>query len=301
MSTDHTGHSEQLQWAWAQQRIWSQTANRLKRRLDRARLTALLLAIATAILAVAADQIGGLSEPAGRVLSAAAAITAGLATFVQRRVSTDQIRDWTRARSASEGLKTEVFSYLAGGTEYTGNDPDRHLAAETRTIVDAVGDIRRHALDITPDSKPVPPVHDVGSYIAARVDDQIDRYYTPKAALYQTRVQRLRLVGDVLGVATVVLAAIAAAFHLGGLAAWVPVATTIGTSIAAYVAAARYDHLVIEYLRTAQRLEHLRREYHDNPTAAAAFIDACENAISVENQGWMARWNTTREAGDGPE
>ena len=44
-------------------------------------------------------------RPAGQALSAAAAITAGLATLIQRRVSTGQIKDWNRARSASEGLK----------------------------------------------------------------------------------------------------------------------------------------------------------------------------------------------------
>jgi hypothetical protein len=85
-----------------------------------------------------------------------------------------------------------------------------------------------------------------------------------------------------------VLAALAAAFQIGGLAAWVPVVTTIATS----VTAARYDHLVIEYLRTAQRLQHLRQDHLANPASnPAAFIDACEAAISVENQGWMARWN----------
>ena len=50
--------------------------------------------------------------------------------------------------------------------------------------------------------------------------------------------------------------------------------------------------LVIEFLRTAQRLEHLLHEHLDNPASdAAAFIDACEAAISIENQAWMARWD----------
>ena len=72
----------------------------------------------------------------------------------------------------------------------------------------------------------------------------------------------------------------------------VPVVTTVATAVAAYIAAARYDHLVIGYLRTAQRLEHLRQEQLAGPAGApAAFIDACEAAISVENQAWMARWN----------
>ena len=85
--------SSQLTWAWAQQRIWPQAADRLKQRTDQARLAALLLGVATAVLAVAAQQVGGLSRPAGQALSAAAAITAGLATLIQRRVSTGQIKD----------------------------------------------------------------------------------------------------------------------------------------------------------------------------------------------------------------
>ena len=294
MGTVH--ESTQLTWAWAQQRIWSLTANRLKRRIDQARLAALALGIATAVLAVAAHQVGGLSVLAGQVLSAAAAVTAGAATLVQRRVSTGQIRDWTRARSASEGLKTEIYSYLGGTAAYTGSDPDQRLGEKTGGIVEAVGDLQRHTLGIVPDTKPIPLVHDVDSYIALRVNDQIDEYYKKKAVLYDKRVRRLRRAGDVLGVTALVLAAVAAAFKVDSLNAWVPVVTTIGTSVAAYIAAARYDHMVIEFLRTAQRLESLCRERRDKPDGdPAAFIDACEAAISVENQGWMARWDAPEQ------
>jgi hypothetical protein len=291
MST--TQDSEQLTRAWAQQRIWSQTANQLKKRIDQARLAALLLGIATAVLAVAADQAGGLSMLAGRVLSASAAVTAGIATLLQRRVSTEQITDWTRARSASEGLKTEIYSYLAGGTAYTRPDGDRdaRLGAETRSITDAVSDLQRHTLGVESDGRLMPDVHDLGTYITLRVDEQINNYYKKKAAIYERRVRGLRVVGDLLGITAVVLAALATAFQVTGLSAWVPVVTTIGTSVAAYIAAARYDHLVIEFLRTAQRLDHLRQEQRDKPGDPAAFIDACEAAISVENQAWMARWD----------
>ena len=285
--------SSQLTWAWAQQRIWTQAASRLKQRIDRARLAALLLGIATAVLAVAAQQAGGVSKPAGQALAAAAAITAGLATIIPRGVSTGQIRAWTRARSASEGLKTEIYSYLGGGTSYTGHDRDQRLGASTGGIVEAAGDLLRHTLGIEPDGKQIPAVHDTGSYIDLRVNDQIHGYYDTKAAVYDRRARRLRAAGDLLGATAVVLAALAAAFGAGALAAWVPVVTTIATSVAAYIAAARYDHQVIEFLRTSQRLQRLCREFRDNPAQdPAAFIDACEAAISVENQAWMARWDT---------
>lgn len=281
-----------LSWAWTQQRIWSLTANRLKRRIDGARLVALCLAVATAALAVTAVQVADFASWAGRSLSAAAAIAAGLGTMAQRRASTDQVRQWTRARSAAEGLKSEVYEYLAGGSTYTGGDRDSLLRERARGIVDDMSDLARLSLGVTSDGKPAPTVHDRDSYITERLDAQVNDYYRPRAVLYEQRVRRLRAIGDVLGVIAIVLAAAAAAFAVKGIAAWVPVVTTVGTSVVAYLAAARYDHLIVEFLRTAQRLEDLRDTRADNPAGDAALIDAAEAAISVENQGWMARWHT---------
>lgn len=286
----------ELRWAWTQQRVWSRTADELKHRLDLARRVALLLAIGAAVLAVAATQVTGPSPIAGRALGAAAAIAAGLATTVQRRVGTDRVLTWTRARSVSEGLKTEVYSYLAGGTAYT--DPttrDDVLAGRARGMVRDAADVQRHTLDVDPDTRPVPAITGLEDYLRSRVDDQIANYYRPRARRYEHRVRHLRGLGDALGVVTVVLAALAASLNQPALAAWVPVATTAGTSLVAHIAAARYDHLIIEYLRTAQRLEDLRSERVDGPAAEAQLVDACEAAISTENQGWMARWTTQHD------
>src|SRR6266436_2277345 len=109
-----TQPSDNLRFAWSQQRLWSETASRLRHGIDRARTTALALGIGAAVLAVLAAQTAGLRSWLGRVLGFAAAAAAGLAPLVVRRAATDQVRTWTRARSASEGLKTEVYSYLAG-------------------------------------------------------------------------------------------------------------------------------------------------------------------------------------------
>ncbi len=294
-----------MEWAWERQRIWSLTANRLKTGLDRARSRVLVLGIATAVLAVAATQAGQVSEMWGRVASVAAAVTAAVGVWQQRRVTTDSIRNWTRARSASEALKSLVYTHLATAPpqagsdshETTAEDPaDVAIGEEARRIVEDVTDLQRHTLDIDSDGKPLPEVHDVESYIALRVNQQIDAYYRPKAAVYERRVRRLRALGDLLGILAAVLAAAAAAFGWDELAAWVPVVTTAAGAMTAHIAAARYDHLVIEYLRTAQRLAHLRGRYLDSGrgsvTAVRKFVYECEAAISVENQGWMARWTS---------
>ena len=245
-------------WAWEQQRVWSLTANRLKAGIDRARALGLGLGLVAAVTAVAAAQIAGPAPWAGRALGAVAAIAAGLATMAQRGAGTEQIRAWTRTRSASEALKTEVYAYLAGGSAYTGPDREQKLDNRARDLVAAVGDLQRHALGVTPDGKPIPTVSGLYDYLTARVDGQVNDYYRPKSVLYEARVRRLRRLGTALGVLTVVLASVAASFDLPGVTAWVPVATTATTAVAAHISAARYDHLIIGYLRTAQRLEHLR-------------------------------------------
>jgi hypothetical protein len=290
--------SAELSRVWDQQRIWSRTANDLKKGIDRARLIALTLAIAAAILAVTAVQVDEVASWAGRTLSASAAIAVGIGAVIQRRASTDQIRRWIRARSASEGLKTEVYEYLAEGSRYahTHNDPDQLLRQQCRSLVGKVTDLERYSLHVTSDGRPLPAVFDLDSYTEHRVNDQIDHYYRPKAADYDRRVRRLRTAGDVLGGIAVVIGALAATFDFTGLTAWVPVVTTIATALVAHIAASRYDHQIVEFLGTARRLEDLRDSRLTTGMSAAIFVDECEAAISVENQAWMARWTNPAEA-----
>jgi hypothetical protein len=77
--------------------------------------------------------------------------------------------------------------------------------------------------------------------------------------------------------------------------AWVAVMTTIGVAITAHLAAGRFDDLVTTYLATADRLKSLRNQWldarqHGVPQDTNEFIRQCEAAISVENQGWMAKF-----------
>lgn len=290
--------STDLSSAWADQRIWSATANSLKEQIDQARKVGLGLAIAAAVLGVAGAQISAASATVGQGLSALAAISIGLAAIVQRRVSTNEISAWTRARSASEGLKSEIFGYLAGSTEYMVGDRDRRLRQSSESITGSVADLLRYTLSVVPDTKPLPAISDLDSYIDERVNGQVTSYYRPRAALYEARVRRLRAARDALSAVAVVFGALAAAFGLSGLSAWIPVTTTISAALVAHAAASRYDHQVIEFLRTADQLDELRRSRDDRGLTTAQFVDACESVISVENQAWMAKWTTSEPEAD---
>jgi hypothetical protein len=138
--------------------------------------------------------------------------------------------------------------------------------------------------------KALPDVDDLDSYIDKRVNDQIDWYHR-KAVGYKHRATQLRWVGNALAAIAALLGVAAAVLDQTNLAAWVPFLTTVGTSLVAYIAASRYDHMIIEYLRTEQQLEHLRDTRTDNKMSDSKFIDACESVISIENQVWMTRGN----------
>jgi hypothetical protein len=147
-----TEPSDNLRFACSQQRLWSQTATRLKHGIDQARTVALGLGMGAAVLAA---QAARLRSWLGRALGFAAA-AAGLAPLVARRAGTHEVRTWTRARPASEGLKTDVYSYLAGPSAYLRQDVDRELGVRSRRIVDAVDDLLRTTIELQPAPKADP-------------------------------------------------------------------------------------------------------------------------------------------------
>jgi hypothetical protein len=279
-----------LDYAWRQQRVWSETANSLKKRIDQGRIAALLLGIVAAGLAVFAVQIGADSD-VGRWVALGSGLAAAMAPFVQRRVGVEQLRVWTRTRSVSEGLKTEIYTYLASGSGNHDDDADQRLGDEARDLVVGVGDLLRYSAEISPDDTQAPDIDDIESYIVRRIGGQI-KWYHRKAVHYERRVRLLRGIANALAALAAVLGVISGVFGDTTLIAWVPFLTTVGTSLVAYIAAVRYDHMIVEYLRTEQRLEHLRDTRVSKQVSDGSFIDACEAAISVENQAWMSRWNT---------
>ena len=134
----------------------------------------------------------------------------------------------------------------------------------------------------------MPPVKDVDSYVEQRGTGQIDGYYRPQAARQQRRLARVRQAEFVLGGAGAVLAAVGATWQLSSATVWVPVLTTVTAALTAHAAAARYEYLLVEYLRTAAELERLRSRYHSaghggSESTEDAFVEAREHVISVQN------------------
>jgi hypothetical protein len=277
---------------WDQQSVWSQTANHLKARIDRLRSTMLALTVAAAVLTTLAAQAASLGSTVGRVLALAAGLSVGLVPLVRSQLGTQAVSDWARTRSVSEALKAEAFRFLAEVTPFRGADRESLLAERVRRVREEAGDLLVHTTGVYPVARPLPAVHDVDSYVHARLEPQI-RWYRDRSTLLAARLGRARRWEMALGVGGVVLGAVASAFAVTQVSAWVAVVATVTAALSSHVAASRWEYQLVEYLRTADELERLREEWlsaDHGEEAADRFVDRCEHVVSIQNDGWMAKW-----------
>jgi SMODS and SLOG-associating 2TM effector domain 1/Protein of unknown function (DUF4231) len=270
----------------------------MKAGIARARAAALGLTIMAAVFTTLATQVASLSSAVGKTLAIAAAVSVGLAPVARSRLAAVPLADWTRARSVSEGLKSEMYTYLAGAGDYRAADRDHQLDVRTQQVLTDADDLIRHTIGLRPVARSLPQVSDAETYLTGRLDPQLT-WYSTRAGMLRTKLAWVRYALIALSALGVVLAALAATLALTAAAAWVAVATTLGTAVAAYAAASRYEYQLVEYLRTAAQLERLRTRWtsgsHDT-AAADAFVLDSEQVISVQNEAWMAKWTDSATA-----
>lgn len=285
------GITGQLEELWRQQSLWSQTADRLKQRITRARAGALSIIVGVSILGAASALLADSAPVASRVTAAAAAFFVAMLPLLRPSWSGRLLRDWTRARSVSEALKSEVFLSLARAGDYRDDKIGTLLRDKTGKILNDGGDLSRYQVGLTPAQRDLPAVHDLESYFRVRVDSQISSYYRPSALALQLVLRRFR-VGEVALAMAAALVGIAAA-TVGGSTwtPWIAVSTTITAAVAVHVAAARHEYQLIEFLRTAGRLEQLQSKANDatDPAELDALALAAEDVMSIQNEGWMAK------------
>ena len=284
--------TELLEDLWHNQSVWSQTADRMKNGIARTRLAALYIVVAVAVCGTLSGAVANPQPAMSRVLAAAAAFGAASLPLLRPRWSGRALQDWTRARSVSEALKSEIYLHLGRVGRY-GDDPDGALL---RTRTDRVrqdgNDLLEHQLGIKAAQRDLPAVQDIASYFSVRVTGQIDGYYTVKARELRTRIRLFRGIETVLAVIGAALGAIAAAVGGGSVAPWIAVVTTLGTAVGVHVAATRYDYQLIEFLRTADRLDQLRSQAAApgvTPRKLNWLARSAEQVISIQNEGWMAK------------
>jgi hypothetical protein len=278
---------------WQDRLRWSDAAGSLKRGVLRWRLITLVLAVAGAALTTAAATI----VPAEwvRVAAGAGAVALALVPFITARfLTTAHVSRWLRARSVSEGIKSEVFRYRTRLSDVAGNTTLTELQAKVRKIRQWAPDLEVQ-LPSEPVSKGTAPGRLTPTdYLRERVREQIERYYRPQARANNKLAERFHRLEIGAGALAAILGALAAYYTNHSVGPWVAVLTTLGATFAAHAAANRYDFQATTYAATARELDDIEQGWlaagsPTDPEAWSRVVNACEEAISAENRAWMAK------------
>lgn len=285
---------------WRDHQLWSEAASSLQSRIKALRRVQLVLAAAGALLATASATLT-LDAVARSALAAVSTLAIAFTAFIAQHFLSSKLVDrWPRARSISEGLKSEVFKYRAAAGPYAiGSAPDGNTPLEL--LVERASEIQKAGADLRSclppmPSRPTNPPSALSSsaYLRLRLDEQIEGYYLKRSRENQglaTRFRRLNLAFLAAATAISALTAVGMATQLG---AWVAVATTISVAFATHSAVNRFEFLASTYARQAGELRHLAlkwqaRSDRNQPQAWSEFVLACEETISAENRAWMAK------------
>jgi len=121
----------------------------------------------------------------------------------------------------------------------------------------------------------------------------------------EKRSTQFRALEFTLALAAAGLGVVVAAVETDAVAAWVAVVTTASAAVTAHIASERYEGQANTFRGTAGRLERLRNIWQRNRAEAGAeadsqFVVDCENAISTENEEWMAQWLAPADSAKSP-
>lgn len=292
---------------WQRRVRWSRAADALKNRVNYARGAALGLSCLGAVAETLSATLLADTDLLQTIIGAAGAVSLTAAAFITTQfLTTDSIRRWNRARSVSEAIKHLIYQYRAKVTPFREGNALAELQRKIIEIEAQARDLERYLADIDASDAAPPDSLTPDAYVEKRVRQQIEGYYHKKARLYAQRQRLWRGLEIGLGFTAATVAAVATYIGKSGadtssIAAWVAVLTTLGGAFAAHSAANRYDFLVMSYYATGRRLQDLLDEWRaqGSPTDEVrwgTFVHACEGAISVENESWMAKW-TEQEPG----
>jgi SMODS and SLOG-associating 2TM effector domain 1/Protein of unknown function (DUF4231) len=295
-----SGQPRALTEAWQAQAEWSARASALKARIARRRSIVLWLVAGTAVFGGLGTVLTTAAAPAmttARLVSAIAAVLAAVAGTIQFLASRENtVEQWNRARAVAEALKEAVYRYRTGTGTYAGDDRDAALRRQVDDVVERGRDLLAMTVTGAAPTREPPPALDAAGYVEHRLSQQIDGYYLSHVAELSASRARWQRAEQGLLYSGAVIGALTASLPQVPLAPWVAVVTTIAGAVAAHVEGARFSHLIVSYRATADRLSSLRSRFLDDdargsPIDFDALVDRAEDAISVENQAWMAGWS----------
>lgn len=292
-----------IESAWKDQAIWSVTADRLKANLTWWRNLAACAGVLGALLeTLSATAFSEVEKWRCGIALAGAVVLAVVPIVVKTKLSKERTSAWVGARSAAEALKATIYRFLLAAPPFDASRDPGAFVARCQAVKDNAQNLNAQAALTTPPTKVRPTTLTPEQYVATRVNDQIDKYYRPKAQSNALTAKRLHDGEFWLTVLAVVMGTLASAPaglgvpQLAALGPWVAVVTTASAAVVAYLAASRAEYQSIAYFTTANRLTGIRDLWQADanraaPEKVAQFVDACETTIATENQAWITEFN----------
>jgi len=306
---DRNSWESALKNIWNQYRTWAITATAYKSSVTRWRSIILAFSILGAVIGTLSQQLNLLTLVHGpqwlpSTLGIISGAALGLAAYFTREaLSPDAETKAARARAAAEGFKSEAFLIAAVAPPYNTAITTDELFARTSKVTEAVDNLAHQTITTEQGLEGIPtePLS-AEAYVKARVDDQIDGFYLPRARAYETKLANGKYFMLGLGTIAVLLGLGSAKFP--SFAGWIAVIGTLTAAVAARHYAARYQFLIVTYQATAEKLRRLKTEWEvarkTDPVAAdQKLIVGCEETISSENTGWMAEFTKKQEGSGG--
>jgi len=280
---------------WRLYRTYAATSRKIKKTIQQWRLIVFSLTVLGAILGTLSQQLAT-PEPGLpiKILGTLGAIFIALAAYFSKEIlgSTREL-NWIQARSAAEKFKSDSFLYATRTQPYDAENAAEILSTRTYELEETIKELPTEIITSAEKTRGILADQlSVEDYIQQRINSQIDDFYIPAAAKNHKIVKRYEWLRIGFGVVGIILGALN---WIESTAGWIAVVSTITAALAAHLYAGRHIYLELSYKATARRLEVLRDQWYlskKSKTDQDALILACENAISIENSSWLAKWSS---------
>lgn len=293
---------------WKQREAWDLESVAGKKRQARARLIALWLGVAGALLGTSAGLVpAGAPGPAGAtgpVLGVLSALAIALGGYFGRELLTpERETEWARARILAEALTRECLRYMMQVRPYGGADRAAILRTRSAALIANVG-LERGPVPAD-DEVVMPELDSIAAYIAERPVKQA-QWYEKRSREHRDELRKYRRRTFALGAAAVVVSVVGTTVM--PLLALIPVITTATAALVAWIQSNRIGALVSLYQETATQLRLQVATWNDasaeratwgadeQRAAESALVERCEEIMAQENGAWQAEWLSEEKA-----
>ncbi|MFY0529645.1 DUF4231 domain-containing protein [Archangium gephyra] len=308
MATMKLGGVSAEELVWKRYRVWAKTARTLKATHERSYGWVSVLSILGAIAGIIAQQVVKPEDPVpdavklNQWVAGMSALCVAVSTYLASQLlGVERETRWVKARGIAEAIKSQLYLFWMGVEPYQKSaagpaTPEQRLLEKVQKLEKAgAGPDREQLTEAELKASPAKATRTIDEYITLRIEEQINKFYKPKAMAHLNKVRRYRVVGIVLGLIGTLLGVFGATESGAQMVAWVAVVSTAAMGLTSFATAGRHQYLVSTYQAAAERLEYLLAVWSSSkktPEDERRLVLDTEAMFRAENSAWIAEAST---------